>query len=214
MLKLTKYIATGAMALSILPFMASAHGFDEDKGERTEMKAYFGEHLNQGLQYEHRAFTGLVTALSTTGFTLKDANGTVYTVVTADARLVRPFTGSIVLSDIKVNDKAVVKGELKDNNTIEAKSVQIMPANTHPALTNGTITAVNGNTLTLQNTHLGVVSNVNIKTDANTQVTKDGQAATLADATVGTRVRIKGLWDETLNILNAIRINIRTALNK
>lgn len=208
--KLTKYITTGAMALSILPFMASAHGMDnENKGEKSEMKSYFGEHFDRDEQNEHKAFTGTITAKSATGFTLKDANGTVYTVTTANAKLSTPFLGSIVLADIKVNDKAVVKGSLT-GTTIAAKSVKVMPANTHPAMTKGTITAVNGNTITVQNTHLGVVSNVTVKTDANTQVTKDGQAATLADATVGTTVKIKGLWDETLNVLNAIRINIKT----
>ncbi len=209
-LTLTKYITTGAMALSILPFMASAHGMDnENKGEKSEYKSFFGERFDRDEQNEHKAFTGTVTALSTTGFTLKDANGTVYTVTTANAKLVKPFLGSIVLADIKVNDKAVVKGSLT-GTTIAARSVQVMPANTHPAMTKGTITAVNGNTITVQNTHLGVVSNVTIKTDANTQVTKDGQAATLADASVGATVKIKGLWDETLNVLNAIRINIKT----
>ena len=212
--KLTKYITTGAMALSILPFMASAHGIEkENKGDNSENRSYFGEHFDRDEQNEHKAFTGTVTAISATGFTLKDANGTVYTVTTADAKLVKPFVENIVLADIKVNDKAVVKGTLT-GTTIAARSVQVMPANTHPAMTKGTITAVNGNTITVQNTHLGVVSNVTVKTDANTQVTKDGQTATLADATVGTTIKVKGLWDETLNVLNAIRINIRTMFSK
>lgn len=209
-LTLTKYITTGAMALSILPFMVSAHGMDnENKEDKTEMKSFFGEHFDRDEQNEHKAFTGTVTAKSTTGFTLKDANGTVYTVTTADAKLSTPFAGSILLADIQINDKAVVKGSLT-GTTIAAEFVKVMPANTHPAMTKGKITAVNGNTITVQNTHLGVVSNVTIKTVANTQITKDGQAATLADATVGTTVKVKGLWDETLNVLNAIRINIKT----
>ncbi|MEK7075849.1 MAG: DUF5666 domain-containing protein [Patescibacteria group bacterium] len=213
MKNLRKYAAIGAVALTtILPFAASAHNKDDNKKEdrQSEIRTQFNEHFEND---EHRAFTGKVTAVNTTGFTLTDANGTVYTVTTANAQMRHPFERSIVLADLKVNDKVVVKGTLT-GTTIVAKTVLDMPANTHRAKTKGLITAVSGNTITVQNTHDGIVSNVTIKTDANTQFTKDGQVATLADAKVGTKISVKGLWDETLNILNAIRINIKTIMNK
>jgi hypothetical protein len=225
--KLTKYAAAGAMALTILPFAASAHGNDNGNtgSNKSEIKSLLNFNSDRGDRgdnsdnednqdrSERKAFAGTVSAVSATGFTLTDAKGTVYTVTTAGATIQKPFSGTLVLADIKANDKVVVKGTLT-GTTIAAKSIIDMPANTHPAATRGTVTAVNGNVITVQNTHTGVVSNVTVNADANTQVTKDGKAATLADATVGTKISVKGLWNETLNILNAIKISIRTALNK
>ncbi len=206
---LRKYAAIGAVALTtILPFAASAHSDDSNKSEKREEKR---EHKSQS--YEHKAFTGTVTALSTTGFTLTSANGTVYTVTTANAQMKHPFDGSIVLADIKVNDKVVVKGTLT-GTTIAAKTVLDMPANTHIAKAKGLVTAVTGNTVTLQTNHDGVISNVTVKTDTNTQYTKDGQTGTSADVKVGSRINVKGLWDETLNVLNAIKISIKTMINQ
>lgn len=224
--KYTKIMAAGTLALSILPFAASAHGNSSERGQsdnvKTSVSSMFGMHLgheqeNDGdqdeMKMEMHAFPGTVTAVAADSFTLSAANGNVYTVNTANAKISQPFGGVIALSAIKVNDKVVVKGSL-NGTTITAKSVLDMPANTHPAATVGKVTAISGSTITLQNTHTGVVSNVTVNTSANTQVTKDGQPATTADIAVGSTIRVKGLWDETLNVLNAIKISIRNLFGK
>ncbi len=213
MQKFSKYFAAGAMVLAILPVAASANN-DGNKGKSAE-------HNMNGIMHRilkgsmHKNYSGTVTAVSATNFTITDSKGTVYTVtLAADAKITRPFsTVALVLSDIKVTDKVEVKGTLS-GSTITAKTVVVTKAGTHKASTVGTVTAVSGNTITVQNTHTGVVSNVTVKTDANTTVDKDGSPATTADVTVGSKVGVKGLWDETLNVLNAIKISIRTMFSK
>ena len=159
---------------------------------------------------EHRhVISGKVTAATATNITVIAKNGTVYTVtVTGDTKIEKAFGVSIPFADIKVNDNVWVKG-LVTNNVIAARSIFVTPVNTHPARAKGEVKAVSGNTVTVQTNNHGVVSDVTVKTDANTQVTKaDGTLGATADVTVGSKVKVKGLWDEVLNVLNAIKIRI------
>jgi hypothetical protein len=149
---------------------------------------------------------GTVTSIGTNSFTMTVDAGTTLTVNTASAKLWEPFDKSITLTDIAVNDKAQVKGTLS-GNTMTATWVMIMPQNTHPAKASGVVTAASANALTVQTEHQGVISNVSVTTDANTEVKNhDGSAATTADVKVGTAVKVKGLWNEVLNVLNAMYV--------
>jgi len=66
------------------------------------------------------------------------------------------------------------------------------------------------NTITIQASQTGVVYPVTINTSANTTVAAHGGTATTTAAiTVGSKINVKGLWDELLNVLNAIRIRIK-----
>ncbi len=230
----TKILASGAIALSVLPFAASAHGIgadvkaiaksDHKGGISAEVKSFIQE-MKKNREVKHdkseiksHFVSGSVTAIGTNSLTITGSDSKIYTVDTTNAKIQQPFNKTAVsLSAVKVGDKVQVIGTVStvnNVNTITAKLVIDMPANTHPAMTTGTVTAVNGNTVTVQNTRTGVVSNVTVNTDANTVVTKDDQAATTADVTVGSNVKVKGLWNETLNVLNAIKINIRTLFTK
>ena len=154
---------------------------------------------------------GTVTAVGDNTLTVKGENNIIYTVDVEDAKLFRISAdgNSTVLADIKVGDRVMIKGDLESNNTIEAKSVHAMPANTHPAKARGTVTAVNDDKFTLQINHQGVISNVIVDTSSNTVVKKaNGETGTTADVEVGSKVKVGGLWDELINVLAAIRIKL------
>lgn len=163
---------------------------------------------------KHRALfkSGSVTAISSNGFTLLAEDGTSYTVDTSNAKLLRLSADGkamVALTDLKITDKVVVRGERADDGTLNARMVYAIPANTHPASGRGTVTAVSGNNFTLQLNNHGIISNVTVDTSANTVIKQDGKAsASMADIQVGSKVKVRGLWDEVLNVLNAIRIKI------
>ena len=193
MRRFTTFAAGAALLMAILPGLASAHGNNAEAREHDRVRS------------------GTVTAVSTSGFTLKARDGTVFTVnVTSDTKLTLVGTGAIKLSDITVNANALVTGKV-DGTAITAKVVVVTPANTHPATAKGTVTAVAGTSFSLQTNNHGVISNVTVNTDANTKIQKSSSTstATMADVTVGAVVKVRGLWDEILNVLNAIKIRIK-----
>ncbi|MFA5954086.1 MAG: DUF5666 domain-containing protein [Patescibacteria group bacterium] len=170
-----------------------------------------GDTENPSEQKRMAVVTGTITAVSSTGFSMKTKDGETMTVLTTNAELRRAFGSVIVLADLAVNDNVWVKGA-QSASTITAKVVYDLPANTHPAIARGTVTAISGNTLTVAMEHLGIPTKVTVTTDAGTSFyeNKDKQASgSFADITVGAKVAVKGLWDEVRNLLEAIQVRIR-----
>ncbi len=165
------------------------------------------EHEDAKLQFERGVVTGL--SVSANSFTMTAENGDSFTVNVANAKITTAFKGNIQLADIKVSDKVSVVGEVSGSQ-INAKAVVVSPANTHPARGGGTVTALSGSSSTLKTENSGIVSFVTVNTNASTTVfTKDHATTTLASIQVGSKVRVKGLWDEILNALKAIVVKIK-----
>ena len=156
----------------------------------------------------HKSVNGSVTAVSSTGFSLTAKDGSSVAVNTAGAKIINAYGAAITLSDISVNENAMVQGS-ENGSQINATLVVVTPASTHPAKATGTVTAVNGSTITVQSSHDGVVYPVTINTNASTTVMSNGATTTLSAIQVGSKINVKGLWDEVLNVLNAIRIRIK-----
>lgn len=202
-----KLLQTVAIALGFLilsPALTLAHNDSKDNGNK-------GSDIRGKIHFDwnfSRHQSGTVTAVSSTGFDLKNEGGTTYTVITANAKITKAFGGTIALADIHVNDKASVKGKTT-NNQIEARTVVITPPNTHKAAAVGKVTAVNGNTVTVQTNHWGVPGTVTVKTSAETTYSQNKATTTSASLQVGAKIFVKGLWDEIQNALNAFRIKIK-----
>ncbi len=205
-------LVSGGLALSLLPGIAFAHegnlGLKTDLGAHIGTAFSWGENGMLGFMW-HRSKSGSVTAKSSNGFTLTAKDGTVYTVtVDGDTKISRPFNGMIALADIAVNDSATVKGTV-NGTQIAAKYVVVTPQNTHAAKARGSVTAVNGSVITIQGNDHGIPYNVTVNTNADTTVKGTSTAtSTVADIHVGSKITVKGLWDEILNVLNAIKIRI------
>ncbi len=167
--------------------------------------------LRLGLKnrFERRA-KGTVTAVSSNSFSFKTEDGKVFTVGTTNAKITSQFKGIIALADVHVNDKVGVS-EITAGSQITAKTVVVTPANTHPASGRGVVSAVTGSGFTLKTNNQGIVSFVIVNTQSTRAVIKqqNGAITTSASILVGSKVMVKGLWDEVLNIFNAIKINIR-----
>lgn len=208
MRKLLKVAAIAAFAFTLVPASAFAHG--NGKNDKADQRG--GNWMRKFKDYRknNRQVDGTVTAVGTSSFTMKAKDGTVYTVnVSSTTKLEKPFNVAITFADIKVNNNVHVKGAV-DTNTITASVVVATPQNTHAAKGAGTVTAVSGNTVTLQTNNRGIISNVTVKTDSTTQVVKkDATAGTTADVVVGSKIKVKGLWDELTNVLNAMHIRLK-----
>jgi hypothetical protein len=203
--KLMKYAAIAAIAISVVPFAAQAHDGDSDSREsdnrgENQFRVLNLDHINRG---ESRR--GKVTAVASGLFTLEAKDGKVYTVNSANATFTLPFNGKFIASDLKVGDAVKVRGTIS-GTAITASSVIVVPANKRPVKGKATVSAVNGSTLTVL-TKSG--NTVTVNTDSNTTVTKqDGSAGAVADVQVGSKVKLAGLWDTVLNVLNAIKIKL------
>src|SRR3989338_5540488 len=212
MRKFQRFAAAAALVALLAPTLALAHegegnGDGDNRGQRRGLS--FGGKLGWHI---HRNRAGVVNTVGTTSFSMTVKDGTVFTVDVTDAEIVNAYGATIQTSDIQVNSKAMVKGSV-EGSTIDASRVLIIPPDTHPAAAKGTVTAVSGNNFTIESAHHGVEYTVNVTTDSNTQFqTGSGTTTatgTIADVQVGAKVKIRGLWDEILNVIKAIKIRIK-----
>jgi hypothetical protein len=207
--KFTRLAPALGLLFILVPAAALAKGDGNDRDGGHGIRGFFNLGGKIHWDFKNRFHTGTVTAVGTSSFDIKTSDGTILTVNTGTAKLQHPFGATIQLSDIKVNDKVQVKGTT-NGNQIDAAIVVDSPENTHPAKAHGTVTAVNGNSFTLQSNHQGVVFTVNVNTNSTTTFKSSSTSTTtIANVQVGSKVTVKGLWDEILNILNAIKVHIR-----
>jgi primosomal replication protein N len=218
----TKLLAVALVAVGFLPGLAFAKNSEPIKhGLALGLMANHsslitpmplvklrGNDNDQDNQPGHKqAVNGTVSATASTGFTLTDSKGTVWTINTANTTIITAFGQTLALDSITVGSHANVQGSVS-GNTVTASRVVISPANTHPASGFGTVTAVNGSSLTLQLNNHGIISSATVSTNASTTVIQNGATTTTSAITVGSKISVKGLWDEVLNVLNAIKIKI------
>ncbi len=161
--------------------------------------------LHHGL-YQGLFYNGVVTAVSSTGFTITSSNNATLTVNTESAKIIQIPRAVITLSDIAVGDRVHVTGT-KVDSVVTASVVYSMPMNSKFAKEKGTVTAVTDTTVTIQNKSGETVT---VNTDADTQVVdQNGDATALAEVNTGAKVKVFGIWDTVLNIFNAIKIRLK-----
>ena len=150
---------------------------------------------------------GKVVTKTDSGFTLEGRRDTITTVNTSAATFVKLPNTTISLADLVVGDYVVVMGTRTGLN-VAATKVMVIPANLRKAEAKGTVTAVSGNDISML-TKKG--QTVTVKADANTKISGDHNSpAVIGDIEVGSKLKIHGIWDSITNILNAIRIKIRS----
>lgn len=177
------------------------------KGEEDNNKNKDNDQDDNGNPVKPQVVSGTVSNVSSSGFSLTDNSGMVWTVNAGSASIMEAFGQAVSLSGVTSGSHANVQGTAS-GNVITANRIVVSPANTHPASGRGTVTAVSGGSFTLQLNNHGIISSATVNTNASTTVTHNGTSTTASAITVGTKVAVKGLWDEILNVLNAIKIKI------
>lgn len=225
-----KFASVLAVALVIVlatPTLALAHGNKDrssDDDSRKQSTNQFGVRVSDDDENEERddhhkkekglmlglQYAGTVTAESGSGLTIKTRDGSLLTVAASGATIIEIPRTVRALADIDVNDKVYITGS-KSGSTITASVIYFMPENIKPAKAKGTVTTVSntangGATVTVQNKD-GQTATVNLTQDTQIK-TAGNQTGAVSDVQVGTKVKLFGLWDNVLNVFNAIKVHI------
>jgi hypothetical protein len=180
---------------------------DPKKDDNDDNKDVNRDHHGFGSGDMFRLFyTGTVTGTSSTGFTFSTKTNGTLTVVDTDATIISVPNTAITNANIQVGDRVTVNGMLS-GSTLTANFVYDMPVNKAFASDKGVVTAVAGSNLTVQARN---GASATVATNYNTQVVnQSNDTATTADVTVGTKVKVFGIWDNILHVLTALKIWIK-----
>ena len=137
--------------------------------------------------------------------TTQVATATTWTVDATNAKFVRRFGASMVITDIQNGDTLSVSGSIIATN-ITAKVVRDISLQQHNGTFVGTISAINGTSFTLNSKARG---DQTINTTASTKITIGGKSAALADLKTGVTATVSGVWDRTNSNVTANRITVR-----
>jgi hypothetical protein len=147
---------------------------------------------------QHRGTAGTITAIADGKITLKTIDGKSATVVLDDKTQFRQDRQPAKLSDFKVGDAVLVRGQSLGDNQWQAESLSKRSNNTGEAefrdalgkrFIVGEIKAINGVQLTILRPD-GVTQTITV--DENTSFRKQGESVTLADFKVGDHVFGRG----------------------
>lgn len=164
---------------------------------------------------------GTVTVIGTNSLTVKDKNGTVYTVNTTNAKFQRDKNATITFSDIIAGDTVIIQGTVTGTNVAatnvfdiqlfsrEAKDVKT--DKNHVYAVTGKVTAITGNDITVlgNNNTSYVVSVVGASIHAKNE--KDSQTLyTISNITVGDTLMIDGTINGTnVSATNVVDANLK-----
>lgn len=147
---------------------------------------------------------GTVTAISGTTLTVTK-DGKTYTVNTDDrTKFRRHFWGKSSLAEISVGDHLNVWGKFTNDSrtTILARLIRNLSVRKRWGAFLGTITSVSGNTLVIQTLNKGSLT---VTASGKTKlVNRREQPISMIDLQVSHRVRVKGVWDETLHMVTEV----------
>lgn len=207
--KITYSLAVAVIVLSPLSVFASNGNTHESKGNREKIE---NREIEKDDDSERETFkvSGAVTALGVNTFTVKSAKGKVYTVQSLNASFKNMYGTSTSFSALQIQSSIKVIGTLLGTE-ITAHEIIVMPPYTHGAQLKGVVTSTSSASSTLftvQTKNHGVISSVQVVTDANTLFVKNGSTTTAASLVSGSKVKIKGLWNEITNTLLAIKVKI------
>lgn len=147
---------------------------------------------------------GKVTALSGTNITVLGNNGSSYVIDASSARLVRRYGGTMMVSDIQLNDQIFVQGTLV-GTAIKAKAIEDFSLQARNGTFSGTVQSVSGNSFVLKSQNRGMQT---VLTSASTKFLKNGAVASVADVMVGATVSVDGIWNNTNNNLTANKVRV------
>ncbi len=224
----TLVLAISILALTIPAFAYARNNGDNNSNNRNEYKSEqranlkvestneFGVHVfeDKNNKRDDRRddflstffYSGTVTAVSGSTITIQTKDNKTLTVQAATAKIIRIPRTEISVSNIAVGDMVHVTGT-KSNSTINASVVYDLSSNLKPAKAKGTVTSIDGNTMTVQ-TKDNKTATVNVTADTQV-VTSNNQTGTTADVQVGSKVKLFGLWDNILNVFNALKIKVK-----
>lgn len=148
-----------------------------------------------------KTLTGVVTKIYASQITFITTSAATYTAETINATLVRKNGAAMQLSEVLVGDKIKVKGQLWNDNSISAASVQDNSLYAHTGTFTGKIISINpaDSSFVMQSKANGSQT---IHRNNFTSFSKNGSNAGFSSLELGMTAVVKGMWDRSnANIL-------------
>ncbi len=170
----------------------------ENKGLLDKVKNF----LKKNLRFEARV-KGKITVIGSNNFSLSGEDGTFQVNITDKTKILRKFGGKSSLSEYSVGDEVMVIGKFTDETktVIEAKVVRNLSIQKRRGAFFGTVLTKGTDSFTIQTLKLGIQT---VYFGSAKFVKRNEEAMTYADLKSGDRVRVKGVWDKTLNKINEV----------
>lgn len=158
--------------------------------------------MKKNLKFEARV-KGKITAIGTNNFSMTGEDGTFQINITDKTQLLRKFGGKSFLSEYSVGNEVIVFGKFTDDTKliIDAKVVKNNSIQKRWGAFFGKVTAVNNDNFVMttiergtQTVYFGTAKFINRKE----------ASISYGDIKIGDRVRVKGVWDKTLNKINEV----------
>jgi len=160
--------------------------------------------LKKNLRFNAR-ITGTIASIGTTNtMTVTGDDGKTYTVnITDETRLVRRFGGKSELSEFSEGDKINVFGKFTDDNKliINAKLIRNISIQKRWGAFFGEVTVKNSDNFVIKTIERG---DQTVYFGSSKFLNHKKEIITYSDIKLGDRVRIKGVWDKTLNKISEV----------
>ena len=147
---------------------------------------------------------GTVTAKSTTSLTVTKDDKSYTVLTTSDSKFRRHFWGKSTLAEISIGNKVNVWGNWADDThaSINAMMIRNLSIMKRFGVFVGDIVSKSSTSFVI---HSKNRADQTVNFDSNTKFVKKNDTATIyADLKIEDRVKIKGLWDKTLNTISEV----------
>ncbi len=158
--------------------------------------------MKKNLQFEARE-KGKITILGLSNFSFIGTNGTFQVNITDKIQILKKFGGKSSLSEYSVGDEVVVFGKFTDDTKliIDAKTVKNNSIQKRWGAFFGKVTSHNTDNFIMETLERGSQT---VYFGEAKFVNRKEVSISYGDIKVGDRVRVKGVWDKTLNKINEV----------
>jgi len=175
----------------------------EIRQEKREQKQNLLENIKDKLKKKFKfeaRFTGTITAKADNSLTVATKDGKTYKVnVTSDTKLKRRFWGDATFAELAEGNRVNVFGDWTDDTqtAVNAKVIRDVSIQRRWGAFFGDVTVKNSDNFVMQTVNRG--TQTVYFTSTTKFVKRDMTTMAYTDITVGDKVRVKGVWDNSQN---------------
>ena len=158
--------------------------------------------MKKNLKFEARV-KGKITVVGSNNFSLSGEDGTFQVNITDKTQILRKFGGKSSLSEFSVGDEVVIFGKFTDDTRliIDAKVVKNNSIQKRKGAFFGKVTVKNTDNFVIETLERGSQT---VYFGGAKFINRKEISISYSDIKVGDRVRVKGVWDKTLNKINEV----------
>lgn len=171
----------------------------KEKGILNQIKNF----IKKNFKFEAR-IQGIISSKGTNSLSEKGNDGKTYLINISDkTKLIREFGGKSSLAEFTDGDKIMVFGKFTDSSkgTIDANIIRNLSIQKRWGAFFGKVTILNSDNFVMTTVERGTQT---VYFSSTKFVNRKEVSMTYGDVKVGDRVRIKGVWDKTLNKINEV----------